>query len=157
MPAVLRPAAQQADATHMATTAAAAVVTRTWRFGKSWDGLYTINGKIYDENRIDAFPREGTTEVWEFSNGWGWSHPVHLHLVNFKILDRNGRAPRAHERGWKETVDLGPGERVRVLIKWPKVPVGPTPGKFLTRYAYHCHNLEHEDHDMMAQFQVVAP
>ena len=157
VPAVLRPAADQADATHIATTEAAAVITRTWKFGKSWDGLYTINGKIYDENRIDAFPREGTTEVWKFDNGFGWSHPVHVHLVNFKILDRDGRAPKAHERGWKETVHLGPGEKVRVLMKWPKVPVGPTPGKFLTRYAFHCHNLEHEDHDMMTQFRVDAP
>ena len=155
VPAVLRPAADQADATHIDTTAAAAVVTRRWKFGKSWDGLYTINGKIYDENRIDALPKKGDTEIWEFDNGWGWSHPVHIHLLNFKILDRDGRPPKAHERGWKETVHLGPGEKVRVLMKWPSVPIGPTPGEYVTRYAFHCHNLEHEDHDMMSQFKVV--
>lgn len=157
VPAVLRPASAQADETHIATTAAAAVVTRVWRFGKSWDGLYTINGLIYDEQRIDALPKAGDTEIWEFRNGFGWSHPVHVHLLNYKILDRNGRPPKAHEKGWKETVHLGPGETVRVLMKWPTVPIGPTPGAFLTRYAFHCHNLEHEDHDMMAQFKVVQP
>ncbi|MHA7294364.1 multicopper oxidase family protein [Arthrobacter sp. HLT1-21] len=155
VPAVLRPAADQADATHIATTAAASVLTRGWRFGKSWDGLYTINDKIYDKNRIDALPKTGDTEIWEFDNGWGWSHPVHMHLVNFKILDRNGQPPKAHERGWKDTVILNPRDKVRVLVKWPAVPIGPTPGAFLTRYAYHCHNLEHEDHDMMAQIRVV--
>ena len=157
VPAVLRPVAAQADATHIATTQAAAVLTRTWKFGKSWDGMYTINGKIYDELRIDAFPKEGDTEIWEFDNGFGWSHPVHVHLLNFKILDRNGNPPKTHERGWKETVHLGPGEKVRVLMQWPTVPIGPTPGEFLTRYAFHCHNLEHEDHDMMTQFRVDAP
>ena len=155
VPAVLRPAADQADATHIDTTAAAAVLTRRWKFGKSWDGLYTINGKIYDENRIDALPKKGDTEIWEFDNGWGWSHPVHIHLLNFKILDRDGRRPQAHERGWKETVHLGPGEKVRVLMKWTSVPIWPTPGEYVTRYAFHCHNLEHEDHDMMTQFKVV--
>jgi FtsP/CotA-like multicopper oxidase with cupredoxin domain len=114
-----------------------------------------INGKTYDSTRFDATPKEGTTEIWSFSTGHGWSHPVHVHLTNFKILDRNGRAPLAHEQGWKDTVALGPDETIRVLIKWPKVPLGPTPGNFTRRYVFHCHNLEHEDHDMMSQFKVI--
>lgn len=159
VPAVLR--ANQSDATHMATTEAASTVTRSWKFGKTWDGVYVINGKVYDQARIDAAPRPGDTEVWVFQNGFGWSHPVHVHLTNFMILDRNGTPPPPHERGlWKETAVLHPGETVRVLMRWPTVPSPPpvpspvAAGKFTNRYVFHCHNLGHEDHDMMTQFKV---
>ena len=161
VPAILRSPADQADATHQDTTAAAATVTRKWNFGKTWDNVYVINGKVYDVKRIDAIPRAGDTEIWEFQTGYGWSHPVHVHLTNFKILDRNGQPAPLHERGfWKETVVLHPNEKVRVLMKWPSVPAAPTvipavmPGSFTDRYVFHCHNLGHEDHDMMTQFRV---
>ncbi len=161
VPAVLRSAADQSDDTHLGTTAAGATVTRRWNFGKTWDNVYVINGKTYDANRIDASPRAGDTEIWEFQTGYGWSHPVHVHLTNFKVLDRNGKPPPVHERElWKETVALHPGEKVRVLMKWPSVPVRPTVSvpaastAFKDRYVFHCHNLGHEDHDMMAQFRV---
>jgi spore coat protein A len=95
-------------------------------------------------------------EIWEFvNNGGGWVHPIHLHMANFKILSRNGRAPRPWERGWKETVFLDGNETARVLIKFPEVPVEGT-GEYTRRYAYHCHLVEHEDHDMMLQFEVRA-
>jgi len=152
VPAVLRPASAQVDATHQAPGPVA--VTRVFKFQKTSDGIYVINGKIYDKNRIDAAPRPGDTEIWELQNGWGWSHPVHIHLVNFKILDRNGYAPTPQERGWKETVVLNPNDRVRVQMRWPTVPLGPKPGDFTSRYVFHCHNLGHEDHDMMAQIKV---
>ena len=143
------------------TTVAAASLTRNWKFGKTWDGVYVINGKVYDVNRIDAVPRAGDTEIWEFQTGFGWSHPVHVHLANFKVLDRNGNPPPAHERGfWKETVVLHPNEKVRVLMKWPSVPARPVvsvpagAGPFTSKYVFHCHNLGHEDHDMMTQFRI---
>lgn len=161
VPAVLRSSEAQADATHQNTTAGAATVTRKWNFGKTWDKVYVINGKVYDVNRLDALPRAGDTEIWEFQTGFGWSHPVHVHLTNFKVLDRNGSPPPAHERGfWKETVVLHPNEKVRVLMKWPAVPARPvvsvpaTTPQFRDRYVFHCHNLGHEDHDMMTQFRV---
>lgn len=161
IPAILRSPTDQADPTHLATTEAAATVTRKWQFGKAWDGVYVINGKTYDVGRIDAFPRTGDTEIWEFKTGYGWSHPVHLHLVNFKVLTRNGQAPFAYERdAWKETILLRPNETVRVLTKWPTVPATPTvtpqvpAGALASRFVFHCHNLGHEDHDMMTQLQV---
>lgn len=152
VPSVLRPAAAQVDNTHL--TPGPVAVTRTFDFQKTWDGIYVINGMLYDQNRIDAAPRSGDTEIWELTTGWGWSHPVHIHLINFKILDRNGQPPTPQERGWKETVVLHPNDRVRVQMTWPQVPLGPTPGNFTYRYVFHCHNLGHEDHDMMAQIKV---
>jgi spore coat protein A, manganese oxidase len=155
VPAVLRTPAEQVDPTHLPTRPANASRTRRFLFKRS-GGFWTINGKIFDENRLDAIPREGNTEIWELVNGGGgWIHPIHIHLLNFKILDRNGRTPPPHERGhWKETVFLGPGESARVLMKWPKLPVGPRPGEFLRRYVFHCHVNEHEDHDMMLQLRL---
>jgi spore coat protein A, manganese oxidase len=155
VPAVLRPPAEQLDPTHQPTSPERAVRTRRFLF-KRKGGMWTINGKVFDAGRLDAIPREGDTEIWELTNGGGgWIHPIHLHLLNFKILDRNGRPPPAHERGlWKETVFLGPNDSVRVLMKWPRIPIGPDPGKFLRTYVFHCHVVEHEDHDMMLQMRV---
>ena len=93
-----------------------------------------------------ADPKLGATEIWELENaGGGWFHPLHIHLVDFKILDRDGRPPFDYELGPKDVAYLGEGETVRVLVKF-----GPHRG----RYMVHCHNLVHEDHDMMAQFAV---
>jgi len=88
----------------------------------------------------------GAVETWEIENSsGGWFHPLHIHLVDFQILSRNGRAPFAYERGPKDVVYVGEGETVEVLMRF-----GPHRG----RYMVHCHNLPHEDHDMMTQFRV---
>ncbi len=93
-----------------------------------------------------ANPKLNATEIWEIANpSGGWFHPLHLHLIDFKILSRNGRPPFDYERGPKDDVYVGEGETVRVIMKF-----GPHRG----RYMVHCHNLVHEDHDMMAQFAV---
>ena len=108
--------------------------------------MWTINGKIWETDRVDANPKLGTTEIWSLqNNSGGWFHPVHIHLVDFQILDRNGRPPYAFERGWKDVAYVGEGETVRVAMKF-----GPHKG----RYVMHCHNVVHEDHDMMNQFEV---
>ncbi|MDX6533334.1 MAG: hypothetical protein QOF68_1078 [Gaiellales bacterium] len=125
---------------------AAAVATREFRFDRS-NGGWTINGEFFDENRIDGFPRFGTTEIWVFENrSGGWTHPVHPHLVPYRILDRNGAPPKPWESGLKDTVMVGPNERIRVALRFDS---------FRGLYAFHCHNAEHEDHDMMTQFQIV--
>ena len=87
-------------------------------------------------------------EIWEFQNkSGGWFHPVHVHLIDFKILDRNGKPPSPQELGPKDVVYVGENETVRVLAKF----------EGSGRYMIHCHNLIHEDHDMMGQFEVVDP
>jgi spore coat protein A len=73
-------------------------------------------------------------------------HPVHIHLVHFKVLSRNGGEPPPTDAGWKDTVDLLPGEVARVIARF---------GGYKGRYVFHCHNLEHEDMMMMANFEVV--
>jgi spore coat protein A, manganese oxidase len=95
---------------------------------------------------VSANPGLNDVEIWELSNPHGgWFHPVHIHLIDFKILDRNGRPPFDYERGPKDVAYVGENETVRVIARF-----GPQRG----RYMMHCHNLVHEDHDMMVQFQV---
>jgi spore coat protein A, manganese oxidase len=110
------------------------------------DGLWTINGKIWDPERSDADVGLNDVEIWELTNkSGGWFHPLHIHLIDFKILDRNGKPPFAYERGPKDTVYIGENETVRVIARFR-----PNQGK----YMMHCHNLVHEDHDMMTNFDV---
>jgi FtsP/CotA-like multicopper oxidase with cupredoxin domain len=125
---------------------AQSVQTRTWRFERE-NGAWAINGQLFDGNRIDAFPKNGTTEIWEFVNkSCGWLHPIHVHLVQYKILDRNGAPPKPYERGPKDTVVVGPNETVRVAMRF---------NSFTGVYVMHCHNISHEDNMMMTQFRVV--
>jgi spore coat protein A, manganese oxidase len=115
-------------------------------------GLWTINGQTWSDviesgfRKVVANPRLNETQVWTLENpSGGWFHPLHVHLIDFKILDRNGKPPFPYERGPKDVAYLGENEKVRVIARF-----GPHRG----RYMVHCHNLVHEDHDMMVQFEV---
>ena len=109
-------------------------------------GEWTINGRTWDPARVDDRCELDEIDVWEIENkSGGWFHPLHIHLIDFRILDRNGRPPFPWERGPKDTAYVGEGEKVRVLGQF-----GPNRGKYMV----HCHNLVHEDHDMMTQFEV---
>lgn len=122
------------------------VRTRTFRL--AFDGarsLWTFNGRAFDPGRIDARARIGETEVWRFINESGLAHPIHLHEVQFQVLDRNGAQPPPWEAGLKDTVVVQPGETVRISIAFRGYP---------GTYVFHCHNLQHEDHGMMAQLEL---
>ncbi len=115
-------------------------------------------------------PSGGATEVWQLFNLTGDTHPIHFHLVNVQIIQRqafegdpkNGitllgspMPPDANEIGWKETVRMNPGEVTTVIMKFtlPNLPtsmgnpLSPRTGGH--EYVWHCHILEHEEHDMM--------
>jgi spore coat protein A, manganese oxidase len=122
--------------------------TREFRFTRVGDegrAMWGINGEPFDPGRMDARPELGSTEVWHFRAAPA-SHPVHLHLVHFKVLSRNDGEPRPADTGWKDTVDLTSGEDARVLVRFDG---------YRGRYVFHCHNLEHEDMMMMANFEVM--
>lgn len=118
---------------------------RTFRFerlGSRW----LINGRAWDPYRVDAYVEPCATEIWRFVNsGGGWVHPVHVHLGHFRLHRRSFRSAAAYEQGMKDTFYVGPLEMVEIIGRF-----GPHQG----RYMMHCHNLVHEDHDMMTQFQV---
>ena len=111
-------------------------------------GGFTINGKVMDMDRIDERVKINTSEIWQIENASMMAHPFHIHDVQFRILDRNSRPPSPAESGLKDTVLVGPGETVRLLLAFADYSDADIP------YMYHCHILEHEDAGMMGQFTV---
>lgn len=102
---------------------------------------------------INQTPALGATEIWEF---WNWTqdgHPLHIHLVGFKILgrfDMSGKklsGPYPLETGRKDTVVALPGLVTRVQLSFDIAGL----------YVWHCHILSHEDNDMMIPFCVGRP
>lgn len=135
----------------MALDPAASVATRRLRLERS-NGLWVINGETWDDvvkadyEHVFANVAPRSTEIWEVQNtSGGWFHPLHVHLVDFQVLSRNGQPPRPEERGPKDVVYVGEGETVRLIMRFDHEE---------GRYMIHCHNLSHEDHDMMTQYQV---
>ncbi|MGC2605191.1 MAG: multicopper oxidase domain-containing protein, partial [Silvibacterium sp.] len=114
---------------------------------------------------ITEKPVLDTTEIWELVNLTEDTHPIHLHLVRFQLLDRRpfdvflyqdknelrytGPAlpPEPVEAGWKDTVRAESGEVTRIIVKFEG---------YTGRYVWHCHILEHEDNEMMRPYEVVA-
>ncbi|WP_442600211.1 multicopper oxidase family protein [Neobacillus sp. D3-1R] len=107
-----------------------------------------INGKQMDMDRIDETLKLHDTEIWEITNEstgmMGMAHPFHAHGVQFQLMDRDGNPPPMNETGWKDTILIYPGEKVRVIATFDKKGI----------FMYHCHILEHEDAGMMGQFLV---
>jgi len=108
---------------------------------------HTINGRLFEMERVDERVKQGDTEIWELINNSSVPHPMHVHAVQFKVLDRSGnRGLIPTETGWKDTVLVMPGETVRVIMKFDAQK---------GIYVFHCHNLEHEDNGMMANLEIV--
>jgi spore coat protein A len=105
--------------------------------------MWTINGAVFDPDADLATPRLGDVETWRLMTDL--HHPVHIHLAPFQVLRRGGRSPGPNDLGWKDTIDLTPGETAEIIIRFDGYP---------GRYVFHCHNLEHEDMAMMANFTV---
>jgi FtsP/CotA-like multicopper oxidase with cupredoxin domain len=130
------------------------VPTRVWAFSLGADPsgqtAWTVNGQPFDHERVDARPEIGTTETWMFVNAGpvAVSHYIHIHDVDWYVISRNFAPPQPWEAGLKETFRLDPGEGLVVGAKFTD---------HLGRFMIHCHMLEHEDHGMMATFEVVAP
>jgi spore coat protein A, manganese oxidase len=117
--------------------------TSKFYFTRAAHNMWAINGKVFSPSRIDARPELGSTEIWELTTDV--HHPVHIHLVKFKVLSRSHGEPPT-DAGWKDTIDLRPGEVARVIARFDG---------YRGKYVFHCHNLEHEDMMMMANFEVV--
>ncbi len=114
---------------------------------------------------VSETPALGSTEIWSLINGTDDSHPIHLHMVRFQVLDRqsffvmNYRRkrelkftgppvpPDPNEMGWKDTVRADAGMVTRIIVHFDGYP---------GRFVWHCHILEHEDNEMMRPFEVVA-
>lgn len=111
-------------------------------------------------------PVLNTIEIWRLLNTTTDTHPIHVHLIRFQILDRQPfdvarlrttgelvftgppLPPSDNERGWKDTVRAAPAQVTRFIARF---------GDYAGSYVWHCHILEHEDNDMMRRFEVIRP
>ena len=154
-----QPNVDQGGIPTMELTPAMAVAKRQLRFERQ-GGEWKVNGVTWDDVEATGFkllfanPMPFKVEQWTMVNeSGGWFHPVHIHLINARIIARNtnGGKPFAWELGPKDVFYLGENESVTALIQFNTQPNGQ--GK----YMIHCHNLVHEDNDMMVQFSAGNP
>jgi bilirubin oxidase len=96
---------------------------------------------------ITENPALDAVEVWEIHNFTEDAHPIHIHEVQFQVVDRqpfggDARGPESWETGFKDTVIAYPEEvtRVKALFDLPGL------------YVWHCHIVEHEDNEMMRPY-----
>jgi blue copper oxidase len=127
-------------------------------------GSFTINGRAFEMESVSVDERIqlGTQETWQFINQGGMgmmmesmAHPMHLHHLQFQVLDRQGDnslladydAVREGilDEGWRDVVLVLPGEKVTIAMRFDD---------FTGLFLYHCHILEHEDAGMMRNFRV---
>jgi spore coat protein A len=161
LPAVLRPMSKIPESE--------SVKTRTLTLNEYMDPktrtmLMLLNATRWREP-VTETPALGTTEIWELVNLTEDTHPIHLHLVRFQVLDRQtfdadgymttgkmnriGKPvlPEPSEEGWKDTVQAHPGMITRIIVRFEG---------YAGRYVWHCHVLEHAANEMMRPFEVRA-
>ena len=144
-----------------------ATVTRQFMLVEQLDGQskslgVRIDGKGYGDP-VSEFIKLGAVELWRFVNTTDDAHPMHLHLVQFRIVERQGydpaaivsgrvqfvgapRPPAPNEAGWKDTALVYPRETLTILARFDG---------YTGRFGFHCHMLEHEDNDMMRPFEII--
>jgi spore coat protein A len=122
----------------------ATATRRTMKFHRGGDGEWQINGRVFDPTYSHADVPAGSTEVWTIISDF--HHPFHIHNATMQVISRDGNDPGSYDHGWKDTVFVNKGERVELAIRF---------SAFKGRYVFHCHNLEHEDMGMMANFRII--
>lgn len=145
-----------------------AIKTRRLTLDENMDMVQQSMGMLLNNTHwhmpVTEKPVVNTTEIWELVNLTEDTHPIHLHLVKFQILDRRkfdvfdyrskgtlrylapAMPPSPSEAGWKDTVRADSGLITRIIVRFEG---------YIGRYVWHCHLLEHEDNEMMRPFEVV--
>jgi spore coat protein A len=129
------------------------------------NGMLTLLNAARWREPVTETPALGSVEIWSLVNTTEDTHPIHLHLVRFQILERQafdadgygtsgsitlvGKPvpPAPSEAGWKDTVQAYPGFITRIIVRFEG---------YAGRYVWHCHVLEHAANEMMRPFEVVA-
>lgn len=141
------------------------VVTIDEYMDAAGDSMKMLLNRAHWDMPITEKPVLDSVEIWSIVNPTDDSHPIHLHLVRFQVLDRRRYDPRTYfttgqlrytgpvdppepsESGWKDTVRAHGGMVTRFIVRFEG---------YVGRYVWHCHVLEHEDNEMMRPYEVVA-
>ena len=160
LPIVLRPVSRIPES-EAVKTRELTIADYQNRLGRS--SVMLLNGMHWDMP-VTEKPVLDSTEIWSFINLTDDSHPIHLHMVRFQVLDRRPFDLTVYqltkkivytgppviltpaELGWKDTVRVDPMTVTRIIVKFEG---------FTGRYVWHCHMLEHEDNEMMRPYEVV--
>jgi FtsP/CotA-like multicopper oxidase with cupredoxin domain len=161
---------------NIATPLANLFATRLWNFNDFVAGaegdpanptakVFNINGLTFDPNRPDAQIQQGSAETWLIRNrfpGTGWTHPVHIHLEEGRVLDRrniaanpttgamtgiNSEGVPPLEQGRRDVYPIVPGDEVLIFLQFRD---------WFGKYMMHCHNLGHEDNLMLIRWDVTT-
>ena len=151
IPAALRPAPDLVPGWQAAVADAPVFELQRGTVANDPETEWLINGKPFDATQPLIAVKQGSPGVWKIRNGGGgWVHPMHLHQEEHRVVMRDGApAPGARhpdDTGKEDVVALDPGEEV-VISRRFRTFVGP--------YVAHCHNLAHEDHNMMFGWEIV--
>jgi FtsP/CotA-like multicopper oxidase with cupredoxin domain len=136
----------------------------------------TVTGAMPWHTPITENPAVGDTEIWEIYNATGDAHPVHVHLVHFEVINREGFTANSIEQPViQHNGAVGVAQRLENIVaegntRGPDVSeetrrdmVMALPGEITRikmtfdkagRYVWHCHILSHEDHEMMRPYHV---
>jgi FtsP/CotA-like multicopper oxidase with cupredoxin domain len=133
---------------------AAKAKTRTWKFDRGKNGDWQVNGKGFDPEADGTNIDQESEEVWIIRNpGGGWRHPIHMHFEEHRVLSRDGVpiTPNTQVNGTidyarRDIVPLNTNNEVRIFMRFRDMK---------GRYVMHCHNVVHEDHAMMARWNIV--
>ncbi len=133
--------------------------------GDNGEPMVMLLNRKHWADPVTEIVKLNSTEIWSLINLTQDTHPIHLHMVRFQVLDRQSFAtydylsneqltftgekiaPAAHEMGWKDVVQCPPEMVTRIIV--------PFKG-YAGRYLWHCHILEHEANDMMRPYEVIA-
>jgi len=134
--------------------------TRTYIFGRSGgsDGLpWTVKNvdgaHMADPRRLTTAPAQGDVEIWTIKGKGGWSHPVHIHFEEGKVLSRGGKPPPLWEKyGRKDVYRIG-----RMADSSLEVVLAMRFREFAGSYMEHCHNTTHEDNAMLVRWDIEHP
>src|SRR6185312_6944719 len=126
-------------------------VARTFQFTADavGFGINGIDGKTMDDlMQNDTHVKVGTTEVWTVTNRTEQNHDFHMHDTPFQILSVKGALPSGDKVGWKDTIEVPPGQSVQLAMHFSDYTDSTH------AYMLHCHLAPHEDQGMMALFYV---
>jgi len=161
LPSALRPVLKIGESEAVKTR----LLTLNQYTNKKGDSTLMLLNASYWSMPVTEKPILNSTEIWTLINLTGDSHPIHLHLVRFQILDRRSfvplnylnhgelqyigpaEPPEPNEAGWKDTVRADPKMVTRIIVRFEG---------YAGRYVWHCHILEHEDNEMMRPYDVIT-